>query len=346
MIYGKHALLGVALLGGLLVGGPVMGNSANAAISPASHTSHPTIAYRSTSTSSADLARNPGANSVAPEAPISNNLSANWAGYVADKTNTNYTAVGASWVVPTVASDSSSGSAPASADATWVGIGGVSSSDLIQAGTQAIAQNGQVSYQAWVETLPDVLEPIPLGVSAGDSVTVSLAERKPGQWGLSFHNNTTGQNYQTTLTYNSSHTSAEWIEEMPIGGTGNMLGYLPLDNFGSVTFENAYTTADGTTENIASAGAQKLSMAANGQTILADASALNSGSGFTVLRTAAPAETTSSGDYSLGGHRHRFGYSVSSSDDSTSTEIGLLPDQWTTIPFSLGDNGWVQILFR
>jgi hypothetical protein len=39
--------------------------------------------------------------------------------------------------------------------ATWVGIGGVNSRDLIQAGTQQqTTGTGQTQYQAWVEMLP------------------------------------------------------------------------------------------------------------------------------------------------------------------------------------------------
>ena len=46
-------------------------------------------------------------------------------------------------------------------------------------------------------------------------------------------NNTTGQTYDTTQTYTSSHSSAEWVEEAPSGGRG---GVLPLDNFGTIQF--------------------------------------------------------------------------------------------------------------
>ena len=54
-------------------------------------------------------------------------------------------------------------------DATWVGIGGVTSNDLIQAGTQAIIQKGQTSYEAWYELLPGYQTIIPLTINAGDS---------------------------------------------------------------------------------------------------------------------------------------------------------------------------------
>src|SRR5690348_4888732 len=65
--------------------------------------------------------------------------SSNWAGYVAE--GGTYTGVSGAWHVP-VPQDSAATSV--AADATWVGIGGVESHDLIQAGTQAIVEDGSI----------------------------------------------------------------------------------------------------------------------------------------------------------------------------------------------------------
>jgi Peptidase A4 family len=357
MMYAKQIVLGFAMLGGFLGGNPLIANSANLA----THFYIPGIPYGHATTVSVP-SKNQNNNSIAPETSAESNFSANWAGYIADNANTSYTAIGATWTVPAVANDTA-GSA-AAADATWVGIGGVSSQDLIQSGTQAVVQNGQVAYQAWVETLPNVLQSIPLTVKAGDSVTVSLAQQSPGQWGLSFHNNTTGQNYQTTVAYNSSNSSAEWIEEMPVGGSGNVLNYLPLDNFGSVTFQSGYAIANGTTQNIANADAQQISMVTSGNTLLASASALDqTGGGFTVTRSSASATIGATAPTSSGGRWHRTGvgyrrYTITSSTSSSSspssnsgsaqnviTNVSVTPGQWTVIPLSSG-NAWLQILFR
>jgi hypothetical protein len=249
-------------------------------------------------------------------------------------------------------------SGAASADATWIGIGGVNSNDLIQSGTQAVVQDGQVTYQAWIEMLPAVLQPIPLTVHAGDSVTVSLAEQSPGQWGLSFNDNTTAQNYKTTVAYNSSHSSAEWIEEMPVGGSGGALGYLPLDNFGSVNFENGYAVANGSAQSIALSGAQAIDMVTNNQTPLASTSNLDqTGGNFTVTRSNASAQVVNTGQ--TGSHWRRTGvgyrrYTVTSSTSSSTsgqsqTVINLSngSGQGTVIPLSFsGGSGWIQILFR
>ena len=56
-------------------------------------------------------------------------ISSNWAGYAA--TEGRYTEVSGTWTIPTYSAMSSAG-----VSATWVGIGGVNSRDLIQAGTQ------------------------------------------------------------------------------------------------------------------------------------------------------------------------------------------------------------------
>src|SRR5437867_7169793 len=57
--------------------------------------------------------------------------SSNWSGYAAS--GGTFTSVTATWTVPTVSANSTG------ADATWVGIGGLSSRDLLQAGTQGLS---------------------------------------------------------------------------------------------------------------------------------------------------------------------------------------------------------------
>jgi len=106
------------------------------------------------------------------------------------------------WTVPQFAPDS-----PAGADATWVGIGGVNTRDLIQAGTQqTVSGNGSTQYQAWVETLPQASHPVPLTVNPGDSVSIAITQspQAQDQWQVSFTNNTTGQTLQVTEHYASS----------------------------------------------------------------------------------------------------------------------------------------------
>jgi len=231
----------------------------------------------------------------APVASLSSGTSANWAGYVAQ--GSTYSAVSGSWTVPTVSASNVS----TAADATWVGIGGVSSQDLIQAGTQAVVQNGSVQYQAWYELLPQYQTQITLTVHAGDSVSVSLAEVSANNWSLTFVDNTTGEMYQKNISYTSSHSSAEWIEEMPVGGTSRSLNYLPLDNFGTTNFTNASVVANGTHEILSGTGAQALTMVAGGEALATPSGIGSDGGSFSVART--DVAVTESNQYTQSGGR-------------------------------------------
>jgi len=214
------------------------------------------------------------AQTVAPESAIDPSTSRNWAGYVADSGN--YTSVSGSWTVP-APSTSSDGS-----DATWVGIGGVHSTDLLQTGTQAIVQNGQIQYSAWYEALPGLERQIPMDISGGDSVSASIVETSPGLWHVHIRDNTNNETFDKDISYDSSHSSAEWIEEQPTG-----VGFaLALDYFGSVNFSGAETTLNGATVSIAGAGAHALQMANQNDDTTASVSSLGSdGESFSVSRT-------------------------------------------------------------
>jgi Peptidase A4 family len=213
---------------------------------------------------------------VAPDAEVDVSLSRNWAGYAAS--GGSFTAVSGTWPVPSV-----SAGRTAAADATWVGIGGVSSRDLIQAGTAATVQSGRVRYTAWIELLPQVSQPVPLVVSAGDTVSVAINEQSSDRWQILIHDTTTGQSYQKRVTYASSHSSAEWVEEAPAVGQRAL---LPLDNFGTITFTDATTVEDGQPHSIAQAGGQAITMARGTGQPAAQPSALgDDGASFSVTRT-------------------------------------------------------------
>ncbi len=218
--------------------------------------------------------------------------SLNWSGYVTEQGT--YTSVIGSWVVPTVLDGTSS-----TADATWIGIGGVKTTDLIQAGTQAVVEDGTITYNAWVETLPGFSQTVPLSVQSGDSVTASVSEESPNEWLVTIKDTSTGQSYQTTLTYDSSLSSAEWVEEMVSNGNST---FLPLDSFGSVSFSNGSSVVNGQEEDISQSGAQPLQMI-NGQgEALATVSTLGGdGASFTVTRTNASASVTA-----IQGFGHRW----------------------------------------
>lgn len=228
--------------------------------------------------------------------PNSTAVSHNWSGYAANSGN--FTAVTGTWTVP-----QSDGTLRFGGAATWVGVGGVSSRDLVQAGTQQTSLgNGSVQYQAWVETLPQASRRVPFTVSPDDSVTVSITETQTNQWLIAFKNNTTGATYQTTVNYSSSHSSAEWVQEAPFVGRG----MLPLDNFGSVTFSGGSAVKDGQAQSIAQAGGKAITMIDSYTNALATPSAVTAdGGGFTVTRSATSAASGQSGQPQnpLGGYQ-------------------------------------------
>jgi hypothetical protein len=209
--------------------------------------------------------------------------SSNWSGYSA--TGGNFSSVTGTWTVPTV------GTTTTGADATWVGIGGITSNDLIQAGTQATVSGGAVAYDAWIEMLPASSKSISLSVNAGDSVTVSITQKAGLDWLISMKNNTTGGAYSTTVQYRSSNSSAEWVQEAPSVNRGT----VPLDDFGTLKFTGASAVRDGNTLTLDALGAQGITMVNGARQALAVPSVIASdGTTFSVTRTQAQS-TSSSG---------------------------------------------------
>ena len=211
-----------------------------------------------------------------PEVPtIGLQDSRNWAGYAA--TNGTYTEVRATWSVPVFAPDS-----PAGSDAIWVGIGGVRGSDLVQAGTQeTVSSLGSTKYEAWIEMLPQPPQTVPLAITSGDSVTVSLVQQQPEEWLVVIANNTSGKSYQTDFHYRSSLSSAEWVVEAPSARRGRV---LPMDRFGTITFSQASAVKNGQRMSVAEAGGRAITMLdRSGRSPLARPSQLrDDGAGFSV----------------------------------------------------------------
>jgi hypothetical protein len=206
--------------------------------------------------------------------------SQNWAGYAA--ADGGYTAVSATWTLPQDAPSLSSG-----VDATWVGIGGVRSRDLIQAGTQrTVSTGGAIQREAWIEILPRPSHTVPLTLGAGDSISVSITQQGPETWLIAFTDTTSGQSYQVTQHYASSLSSVEWVEEAPSAGRGRP---LPLDDFGTVRFSAGSTVVDDQVLTIAQTGAHPITMITPGGLHLVEPSVLGAdGASFSVVRTTIP----------------------------------------------------------
>jgi hypothetical protein len=211
--------------------------------------------------------------------------SQNWSGYAA--TEGGYTGVRATWTVPDIGLSS-----PAGIDAAWVGIGGMRSQDLIQAGTQrTILQNGATQTEAWVELLPRTSETVPLTVDPGDTIRVSIDQQGPETWLIAFTNITSGRTYEVTKRYASSLSSVEWIEEAPSAGRR---GTLPLDNFGTIHFSQAAAMQDTRVLTISESGAHAITMITPGGVPLAKPSGIGAdGESFNVTRTSTPSPAPS-----------------------------------------------------
>jgi hypothetical protein len=167
--------------------------------------------------------------------------SSNWSGYVVTAPGP-YTAVNASWTVPSVSAIS-----PPAYSSIWVGIGGSfnNSRRLIQVGTdQDVEDNGSASYYAWHEVLPD--RAVLIGyVSPGDLITagVSQVSANATKWRmLILRNSTTLANITLHVPFNlASEDTAEFIVERPAIQVGRRDQLTTLADFGNVTFSNCNT---------------------------------------------------------------------------------------------------------
>jgi len=221
-----------------------------------------------------------------PGSPASvTSSSSNWSGYAAG--GGTYTSVTGTWTVPTVSATTSG------ADATWVGIGGLTSNDLIQAGTQAMVDgSGTVEYSSWIEMLPQSSKTVPLSVSAGDSVTVTITQQSGNDWLISMKNNTTNGAYTVTVQYDSSNSSAEWVQEAPSIGRG----LVSLDQFGTLQFSGATAVRDGKSMTASALGAKAITMInRQGQAIAQPSTIASDGSSFSVTRTDATSTPSNGG---------------------------------------------------
>lgn len=154
--------------------------------------------------------------------------SSNWAGYAL--AGGPYRSVSGQWTVPTVSPTGRS-----SYSAQWVGVDGVSSASLIQAGSQANFVNGTPRYSAWWEILPAPAVAIrTLTVRPGDVISVTIARVSSDRWRITLKDGRSGS-FTTIRDYAGPGTSAEWIEEAPFIGWR----FPPLAAHGPVIFDNA-----------------------------------------------------------------------------------------------------------
>jgi hypothetical protein len=188
--------------------------------------------------------------SHAPMKRVAQATSQNWGGYNQGKTekHTTFRQVSANWTVPTASAHQRN---RLEASSAWVGIGGGcydlacrtgDGSTLIQTGTaHEVTPAGKSVYYAWYELIPAYESRISLPVAPGQRMYGSVQEitqpnRLTGKstWRITLRNLSTGKSFSKTVSYRSSHGTAEWIEETPtIGGR-----FAPMPNLTRLVFTN------------------------------------------------------------------------------------------------------------
>jgi hypothetical protein len=176
--------------------------------------------------------------------------SLNWAGYAVTP-GSGVTAVSGNFTVPTA------GLVPPGFSASWAGIGGYTTTDLIQAGvSENSALGGEVlggQYNAWYEILPASETPISncsgnssCTVNPGDKISVKISNTGGDNWEISL-TDAGNWSWSTSVTYASSESSAEWIQEAP---SLEDVQTIPAD-VGTVSFSGSTYTESGSTDTIA-----------------------------------------------------------------------------------------------
>ena len=246
-------------------------------IVPAPSSSVDSLKPASTSTTTTTTTTSSSSGGSTNNTVTSGYTSTNWSGYVA--TSGHFTSIAASWVVPQPTGNGST----TTADATWVGIGGVTTSDLIQVGTDnTVDASGKVTSTIFYELLPAAAQIVTnFTVKPGDSIHASLSG-SGNSWTITASDLTTGQTFTTVVSYASSLSSAEWIEEDPSYSSTQL---VPFDNFGTVNISGGSTVNGGVSMNLAAAGVQPITLVNSSGQVLARPSALTSdGAGFSVTR--------------------------------------------------------------
>ncbi|SEM63273.1 G1 family glutamic endopeptidase [Streptacidiphilus jiangxiensis] len=189
----------------------------------------------------------------------------NWSGYAA--TGSTYTSVSTTFVQPAV--DCSQGDGYSS---FWVGLDGYTSSSVEQTGTEADCSGGQAQYSAWYEMYPANPVTYSNTVQPGDTITETVSYAS-GTYTLTLADPTEGWTKKITKRQSGlARSSAEVIAEAPWSGS-----VLPLDDFGTVTFDNNKVNGQG----LASTNPTGINMVSDSGTPEATISGL-SGNAFSV----------------------------------------------------------------
>jgi len=187
--------------------------------------------------------------------------STNWSGYAVQTSD--ITAVSSTFTVPTA------GLILPGFAATWTGIGGYSTSDLIQAGVaeQSFPSTPLLGdqYYAWYELLPNSETQLTncvgnsaCTVSPGDVVSVNIVETGAEVWSISINDGSKWSWSDTDVSYKSSNSSAEWILEAPqVDSLPTLVAGVGTMHFGPTS---TYTVGSGSPKPISAGNMTQITM--------------------------------------------------------------------------------------
>ena len=162
-----------------------------------------------------------------------------WSGYVQTGSPGSYRSISASWTVPALAPTG----ATHSSVSEWIGIDGWNGDpDLIQVGTVEMWNGDTKSwfFRAWSENLPgQKYEVDAFNVNTGDDIYAQIRQQSvaSSSWSIYLIDRTSGQTISLPETYNGPMSSAEFVDENPIGEMAAMKT--------PVTFRNARVNYEG-----------------------------------------------------------------------------------------------------
>jgi hypothetical protein len=181
--------------------------------------------------------------------------SSNWAGVAREQPppDSTYSAVSATFTVPeptpTPGDDNFHGAS------AWVGIDGATyKQTILQAGVDAVVDNGKKSYHPWYEWYPDYAHDFDMTVDAGHVVVARIDVLSPSQGVAILENQSNGQSATKTLnapapTATLAGQNVEWIVE-DYEAAGSMVGLVDFDK---VEFTGAEAKAGDSTYGVSDA---------------------------------------------------------------------------------------------
>jgi hypothetical protein len=203
-------------------------------------------------------------NGVAGNNGIKAQYSSNWAGAVL--ISSGFTSVTGTIVVPTPNTPPGGREGTQYAASAWVGIDGDTCSNaIIQTGVDFYIQDGEVSFDAWYEWLPDysyTFDGFSLG--AGDSIQMTVTATSTTSGVATIENLSTGQSVSHNFYGESAslcETNAEWIVEDFSDG----YSLVPFADFTTVRFTGASAETYGST--VDTTGATIFDISQNGRVL-------------------------------------------------------------------------------